>query len=220
MAPSDVQLATMNLMMPIIWALLFMMMSLPRKSVKAFGELQISCRGRFGIAHLAMLLTSIPVRIHAYKWMKDRSADWACRESCILWSFRAVPELHPKCVQESFGLAGCPRARAVHCYEIYQLLPVLLLCYTCFWFVLINFYLNVQNEKYWLIAKGAIVADSYLGKVKTIICFSVAYMLGLLILFATSLPIAIESGYTFGGLITAMILIGMFVMDYFCLLLY
>jgi dipeptide/tripeptide permease len=63
--------------------------------------------------------------------------------------------------------------------------------------------------------KGAIVADSWLGKVKTIIYFSVAYMLGLLILFLTSLPIAIERGYTFGGLITAMILIGVFVTNYF-----
>ncbi len=62
--------------------------------------------------------------------------------------------------------------------------------------------------------KGAIVADSWLGKVKTIIYFSVAYMFGLLILFLTSLPIAIESGYTFGGLITAMILIGMLVANY------
>lgn len=62
--------------------------------------------------------------------------------------------------------------------------------------------------------KGAIVADSWLGKVKTIIYFSVAYMLGLLILFLTSLPIAIESGYTFGGLITAMVLIGMFVANH------
>ncbi len=59
------------------------------------------------------------------------------------------------------------------------------------------------------------MADSYLGKVKTIIYFSLAYMFGLLILFFTSLPIAIESGYAFGGLITAMILIGMFVLYYF-----
>lgn len=64
--------------------------------------------------------------------------------------------------------------------------------------------------------EGAVVADSYLGKVKTIIYFSVAYMLGLLILFATSLPIAIESGYAFGGLVTAMILIGLLVLNYFC----
>ncbi len=59
------------------------------------------------------------------------------------------------------------------------------------------------------------MADSYLGKVKTIIYFSVAYMLGLLTLFVTSLPIAIETGYAFGGLITAMLLIGMFVIDSF-----
>jgi dipeptide/tripeptide permease len=64
------------------------------------------------------------------------------------------------------------------------------------------------------IAKGAIVADSYLGKVKTIICFSVAYMLGLLVLFITSLPVAIENGYAFGGLMTAMVLIGMSVTYY------
>lgn len=67
--------------------------------------------------------------------------------------------------------------------------------------------------------KGAIVADSYLGKVKTIIYFSVAYMLGLMILFLTSLPIAIENGYALGGLMTAMILIGMYVIYQFCLLL-
>jgi proton-dependent oligopeptide transporter, POT family len=59
------------------------------------------------------------------------------------------------------------------------------------------------------------VADSFLGKVKTIIYFSVAYMLGLLILFATSLPFAIESGYAFAGLVTAMVLIGLFVSDHF-----
>ncbi|KAF4628926.1 hypothetical protein G7Y89_g9224 [Cudoniella acicularis] len=55
---------------------------------------------------------------------------------------------------------------------------------------------------------GAIVADSYLGKVKTIIYFSGAYMLGLLVLFGTSLPASIENGYAYVGLVTAMILIG------------
>jgi len=55
------------------------------------------------------------------------------------------------------------------------------------------------------------VADSYLGKVKTIIYFSMAYMLGLIVLFVTSLPASIENGYAFGGLVTAMVLIGMFV---------
>jgi len=61
------------------------------------------------------------------------------------------------------------------------------------------------------------VADSYLGKVKTIIFFSIAYMFGLLILFVTSLPIAIENGYAFGGLMTAMILIGVFVIHSYSL---
>ena len=47
----NVQRATMNLKIRN-----FMTMSLLRKSVKPFGELQISCRGRFGIAHLVVLL--------------------------------------------------------------------------------------------------------------------------------------------------------------------
>ena len=70
MALSDLQLATMNLMMSTTWALHSMMMNLPRKSVKAFAELQISCHGRFGTVHLAILLTSIPLRIHADKWIR------------------------------------------------------------------------------------------------------------------------------------------------------
>jgi POT family proton-dependent oligopeptide transporter len=64
--------------------------------------------------------------------------------------------------------------------------------------------------------KGAIVADSWLGKVKTIIWFSVAYMLGLIVLFVTSLPISIENGYAFAGLMTAMILIGLCGYSYSC----
>jgi POT family proton-dependent oligopeptide transporter len=58
---------------------------------------------------------------------------------------------------------------------------------------------------------GAIVADSWLGKVKTIIWFSIIYMSGLLVLFLTSLPISIEHGYAFGGLMIAMMLIGVLV---------
>jgi len=138
-ARSGVQLATMDLKMPITWLLRFMMTGLPRKSVKAFAELQISCRGRFGMVHLAMLPTSTSARIFAYKWIQDRGVNWTGRESCILWGFRAIPKLHPKYVQESFRLARCPWTRAVRCYEVYQLLPVLLLCYTCFWFVVIIF---------------------------------------------------------------------------------
>lgn len=55
------------------------------------------------------------------------------------------------------------------------------------------------------------MADSWLGKVKTIIWFSVAYMLGLLVLFFTSLPWAIENDYAFSGLLVAMVMTGMFV---------
>jgi hypothetical protein len=74
-ALSDVQLATMVLKMPITWCLHFMMISLPRKSVKTFAELQISCRGRFGMVHLATLPTSTSVGILADKWIQDRSVN-------------------------------------------------------------------------------------------------------------------------------------------------
>ena len=56
---------------------------------------------------------------------------------------------------------------------------------------------------------GAIVADQYLGKYLTIVYFSIIYMIGILILFVTSLPVAIEHGVAYGGLITAMIVIGL-----------
>lgn len=56
---------------------------------------------------------------------------------------------------------------------------------------------------------GAIVADQYLGKYLTIVYFSIIYMVGILILFVTSLPVAIEHGAAYGGLITAMIVIGL-----------
>jgi POT family proton-dependent oligopeptide transporter len=55
---------------------------------------------------------------------------------------------------------------------------------------------------------GAIMADQYLGKYKAIVIFSLVYMFGLLILFLTSLPVAIEHGASLGGLVTAMIIIG------------
>ncbi|KAI9820420.1 MAG: peptide transporter ptr2 [Thelocarpon impressellum] len=56
---------------------------------------------------------------------------------------------------------------------------------------------------------GAIIADQYLGKYKTIMYFSLVYMVGLIILFLTSLPVAIENGAAMGGLIAAMIIIGL-----------
>ncbi|KAK6535897.1 hypothetical protein TWF281_000148 [Arthrobotrys megalospora] len=56
---------------------------------------------------------------------------------------------------------------------------------------------------------GAIFADQYLGKYKTIVCCCVVYILGLLILFISSLPFSLETGGGLGGFITAIILIGL-----------
>ncbi|KAF2687652.1 DNA repair helicase [Lentithecium fluviatile CBS 122367] len=56
---------------------------------------------------------------------------------------------------------------------------------------------------------GAIVADQYLGKYLTIKYFSMVYMVGIFILFVTSLPFSIERGGAFPGLIAAMIIIGL-----------
>ena len=56
---------------------------------------------------------------------------------------------------------------------------------------------------------GAIVADQYLGKYKTIVLFAGFYMIGLVVLFVTSLPVSIEGGVAFPGLIVAMIIIGL-----------
>jgi proton-dependent oligopeptide transporter, POT family len=56
---------------------------------------------------------------------------------------------------------------------------------------------------------GAIVADQMLGKYKTIVLFAGIYLVGLVVLFITSLPVAIEGGVAFGGLIMAMFIIGL-----------
>ena len=56
---------------------------------------------------------------------------------------------------------------------------------------------------------GAVVSDQYLGKYKTIVLFGFIYVCGLIILFVTSLPTAIEHGAALGGLIAAMIVIGL-----------
>lgn len=78
MALSDVRQVTMDLMMPTRTALNLMMISLPRKSVKAFDELRISCHGRSGKVHLAMLLPSISLltkqRIVALIELAERAA--------------------------------------------------------------------------------------------------------------------------------------------------
>lgn len=56
---------------------------------------------------------------------------------------------------------------------------------------------------------GAIVADSYLGKYKSILYFAYIYFVGLLILTLTSIPSAIQSGAAFPGFVVAIIVIGL-----------
>jgi proton-dependent oligopeptide transporter, POT family len=56
---------------------------------------------------------------------------------------------------------------------------------------------------------GAIVADQYLGKYKTIMLFCAVYMSGLLILLLTSLPISLQHGAGLGGFVVAVIVIGL-----------
>ncbi|EAT83815.2 hypothetical protein SNOG_08647 [Parastagonospora nodorum SN15] len=66
--------------------------------------------------------------------------------------------------------------------------------------------------KFWAYAStiiGAIIADQYLGKFKAILAASAVYIVGLVILVATSTPSSIQSGAGFGGLIAAMITIGL-----------
>ncbi|WEW57882.1 peptide transporter ptr2 [Emydomyces testavorans] len=56
---------------------------------------------------------------------------------------------------------------------------------------------------------GGIVADQYLGKYNTIILSAVIYFFGLVILVCTSLPVAIKHNAALGGLVAAMIVIGL-----------
>jgi POT family proton-dependent oligopeptide transporter len=55
---------------------------------------------------------------------------------------------------------------------------------------------------------GAIVADQYLGKYKTIVVFAGVYIVGLLILLLTSLPVSLNNGAGLGGFIAAILIIG------------
>lgn len=55
---------------------------------------------------------------------------------------------------------------------------------------------------------GAIISDQFLGKYKTILCAGVVYICGILILWTTALPTAIEHGAALPGLVVAMIVIG------------
>ncbi|KAJ2957341.1 hypothetical protein NQZ79_g6945 [Umbelopsis isabellina] len=56
---------------------------------------------------------------------------------------------------------------------------------------------------------GAIVADQYLGKYRTIVLFACVYLCGLLILTLTSIPAGIESGAAFPGYVIGIIIIGL-----------
>jgi len=56
---------------------------------------------------------------------------------------------------------------------------------------------------------GAVAADQYLGRYKTIIWFSFIYLAGSVVLFLTSLPRSIEAGAALPGFIVALICIGL-----------
>lgn len=56
---------------------------------------------------------------------------------------------------------------------------------------------------------GAIIADQYLGKYWTIFYFSIVYVVGVAVLFLTSLPSSIEAGTALPGLIVAMVVVGL-----------
>ncbi|KAF4974852.1 hypothetical protein FZEAL_8313 [Fusarium zealandicum] len=56
---------------------------------------------------------------------------------------------------------------------------------------------------------GAIIADQYLGKYKTILVFCGFYWVGLIILWTTALPMAMEHGAGKPGYIVAIIVIGL-----------
>jgi len=56
---------------------------------------------------------------------------------------------------------------------------------------------------------GAIVADAWLGRYNAIVLFACIYVCGLVVLFATSLPGSLDNGAGMGGLIGAMIILGL-----------
>jgi len=56
---------------------------------------------------------------------------------------------------------------------------------------------------------GAVIADQYLGKYNTIVIFCGVYIVGLLVLTLTSLPVALDHGAGLGGFIVAVIVIGL-----------
>ncbi|RUS19796.1 hypothetical protein BC937DRAFT_86899 [Endogone sp. FLAS-F59071] len=55
---------------------------------------------------------------------------------------------------------------------------------------------------------GAIIADQYIGRYRTILIFSTIYMSGWFILTATATPVALAAGAGFPGFIVALVVIG------------
>jgi POT family proton-dependent oligopeptide transporter len=55
---------------------------------------------------------------------------------------------------------------------------------------------------------GAIIADQYLGRYKTIVLFCGVYWIGLLILWTTALPTSLAHGHALGGYIATIVIIG------------
>lgn len=66
--------------------------------------------------------------------------------------------------------------------------------------------------KFWAYAStviGAVVADAYLGKFKTIVLACCIYTAGLILLVGTATPAGLASGAGMGGLVAAMVTIGL-----------
>lgn len=71
----------------------------------------------------------------------------------------------------------------------------------------LNCFLNILT--YTTTIPAAMVADGYLGPFKLVCYSTLVYISGLLILFLTSLPMSLSAGAGLGGLIGALILIGL-----------
>ncbi|EFW20277.1 hypothetical protein D8B26_003310 [Coccidioides posadasii str. Silveira] len=56
---------------------------------------------------------------------------------------------------------------------------------------------------------GAIIADQYIGKYMAIFYFCIIYVIGLLILVLTSLPVSLQNGAGLGGFVVSLIVIGL-----------
>jgi dipeptide/tripeptide permease len=154
------------------------------QNIKGFDGLQIDCPGPPGTIHLAL-------ETYAGHLLKDTQRMVAIVELAERAAYYGISGPFQNYIQNDYnGPSGLPGALGLGQSAATR--------YT-------NFF---QFFCYITPVIGAIVADSYLGKVKTIISFSLVYMLGLFILFLTSLPTSIENGYAYGGLIVAMILIG------------